>query len=240
MPMLLVGLILGVLLAVLLPEAWDGLREAVSDATREVFLEPAMIVVAIAIALIVIAVLASDTAKTAIAVVVIGLAALWLADRVTIQADEGGAPEVGLIDVDNAGPVEMARTTLEGATAMFGRPDANNIVRRGCLQVRHARWGDHLTIYFGKGPKGVAQEVRVRERTIGSAGEGRILIRTHKGLRVGDPAARVRELYPEAQRIRFADKSLWVLEIDRLKGRLHAVTDNGRVDTLANAPYRYC
>jgi hypothetical protein len=239
MLMLLVGLIVGVLLAVVLPEAWGGLREAVSDATREVLLEPAMILIAIAIALVVIAVLASDTAKTAIAVGVIALSALWLVDRVTLQAEADEEPNLELIDLDHAGPVEMAQTTLENATAIFGRPDANKIVRRGSIQVRRARWGKELTIYFGKGPDGVALEVHVRRKEITTKTEGDMRIQTNEGLQVGNPTSRVKELYPGAQRHQLEGRTIWELEKSPQRGRLRAITDNGKVDTLANAPYDY-
>jgi hypothetical protein len=145
-----------------------------------------------------------------------------------------------LINRKKAGPVKIAETTLKKAKKIFGRPSTNKIVRRGCIKVRRARWGGGLTIYFGKGPKGVATEVRVRHKEISSKTEGDLRIHTKKGLRVGNPTQKVKRLYPRADKYRVKGKTVWELKRNTLKGRLQAVTDKGKVDTLANAPYEYC
>jgi hypothetical protein len=178
---------------------------------------------------------------TAIRVAIVGvlllLLALWLSpEEPRVLAANGD----DLINRNKAGPVKIAETTLKKAKNIFGKPSANKIVRRGCIKVRRARWGKHLTIYFGKGPKGVATEVRVRKKTVSTETEGDLRIHTKKGLRVGHPTKKVKNLYPRAQKYKVEGKTIWELKRNTLKGRLQAVTDHGRVDTLANAPYEYC
>jgi hypothetical protein len=179
--------------------------------------------------------------NTAIRIAVVGvlllLVALWLSpEDPRVLAANGD----DLINRNKAGPVKIAQTTLKKAKNVFGKPSANKIVRRGCIKVRRARWGKDLTIYFGKGPKGVATEVRVRKKAISTETEGDLRIHTKKGLRVGNATKKVKKLYPRAQKYRVEGKTIWELKRNTLKGRLQAITDNGKVDTLANAPYEYC
>jgi hypothetical protein len=179
----------------------------------------------------------STLTKVAIVVVIVALVALALTSE---DPEVLAAHKTDLINRKKAGPVKIAETTLKDAKKIFGKPDTNKIVRRGCIKVRRARWGNALTIYFGKGPKGVATEVRVRKKEVGTKTEGRLRIHTKKGLKVGNPTGKVKDLYPRAQSYKVKGKKVWELKRNTLKGRLQAVTDNGAVDTLANAPYEYC
>jgi hypothetical protein len=179
--------------------------------------------------------------STVIRIAIVGVAllllALWLSPEDPRVLAANGRD---LINRKRAGPVKIAETTLKKAKKIFGTPSTNKIVRRGCIKVRRARWGKGLTIYFGKGPKGVATEVRVRKKEIATDTDGDLRIHTKKGLRVGNPTKKVKKLYPRAEKYRVKGKTIWELKRNTLKGRLQAVTDNGKVDTLANAPYEYC
>jgi hypothetical protein len=179
--------------------------------------------------------------STAIRIAIVGVLLLLVAFLLSPEDPQVlAANGDDLINRNKAGPVEIAETTLKKAKKIFGKPSTNKIVRRGCIKVRRARWGKELTIYFGKGPKGVATEVRVRRKIISSKTEGDLRIHTKKGLRVGNATKKVKKLYPRAQKYRVKGKTIWELKRNTLKGRLQAVTDKGAIDTLANAPYEYC
>lgn len=118
------------------------------------------------------------------------------------------ATDVHVIQGDrNAGGIKIARSTPANVRQLFGAPSTSRAVSaQSCLQSwKGARLVVHFFTFEGKPcAKGIALIVTVT---------GRAAWRTAVGLRVGDPAARVRNLYPRARlRTGFAgDTGYWLV-----------------------------
>ena len=107
----------------------------------------------------------------------------------------------------SAGGITIARSTPADVRKLFGAPSTSRVTApQACLQSwKGARLAVHFFTFEGKPcTQGVALVVTVT---------GRAAWRTAKGLRVGDTAARLRSLYPQARfRNGFAgDTGYWLV-----------------------------
>jgi hypothetical protein len=137
--------------------------------------------------------------------VAVGVALAVFAGAGLAAALAAGGVHVIHADHD-AGGIRIARSTPADVKRLFGAPSTSRASSaQSCVQS----WkGAGLTVLFFEFEakpctKGVALIVRVT---------GRAAWRTAVGLRVGDPAARVRALYPRARLRGFgADRGYWLL-----------------------------
>jgi hypothetical protein len=160
-----------------------------------------------------------------------------------VAASPVAAHKADLFTKHRAGPIRNSKTTIGRLKDWFGEPASVVKVERGCIKVWRAKWGDRLRVYAVKHPEGGRRvaETWVQKRKITSAEHGELKMHTRRGLRVNHTVAKLKDLYPKAQRHRLKDKTFWWELLPKIVDpRLIAHTKGGVVTALVNAPYEYC
>jgi hypothetical protein len=168
---------------------------------------------------------------------------LLLATTLALAALPAAAHPADRFTKHRAGPIRNNKTTIGDLKDWFGQPDSVERVRRGCIKVWRAKWGDRLRVYAAKHPEGGRRvaETWVNKRKITSDEHGTLRMHTRRGLRVGNSVKRLKDLYPKAQRHRFNKNTRWWQLLPKaVAPRLIAHTRDRKVIALVNAPYEYC
>ncbi len=143
-----------------------------------------------------------------------------------------------LVTIRRAGPIKRDRTTYDQFKNWFGRPQSVDRHPYQCIRVIDAVWRGRFRMFFSTFDEKVVVAM-VRDPSVVSDRHGALDFHTRKGLRVGDRASRVRDLYPNADRHHHPNKNLWILVSGDL-GRLEATTSNFRVTELRVFPFEAC
>jgi hypothetical protein len=143
-----------------------------------------------------------------------------------------------LVTVGRMGPIERDETTLGQVKGWFGQPASVSRHQYQCITVIDAVWPGRFRILFHETEKTVVV-AKLRKRSVVSDRHGLLQFHTRKGLRVGDSAGRVDDLYPRAGRHHHPNKNHWIL-VSNLRGRLEATTSGHEVTELRVFPYEAC
>lgn len=155
-----------------------------------------------------------------------------------LMASTSLAGTEGVVSVRKAGPIVRGETTFRDVKSWFGDPDRKNRHDYQCIRVIDAVWKGELKVLFDTFDKTMVVTI-VRDRNILSQKHGQIEFQTRKGLRVGDRARRLHDLYPNAERHEHSGFNHHILR-RRGDGRLEATTEDRRVTELRTFPYEAC
>ena len=144
----------------------------------------------------------------------------------------------GFVSVRKAGPIVRGETTFADVKSWFGEPDSKNRHDYQCIRVIDARWHGDLNVLFDTFDNTMIV-AKVKTRSLVSQKHGEINFQTRKGLRVGNSARRLHNLYPNAERHEHQGFNHHILR-DGGDGRLEATTEDSRVTELRSFPYEAC
>ena len=159
-------------------------------------------------------------------------AALITAGVATAGADQD------LVSVRKAGPIVRGETPFAHVKSWFGPPDSKTRHDYQCIRVIDARWHGDLRVLFDTFDKTMVVAT-IKDRSLLSQKHGEIDFQTRKGLRVGDRARKVHNLYPGAERHEHRGFNHHILRRGD-RGRLEATTEDNRVTELRTFPYEAC
>jgi len=148
------------------------------------------------------------------------------------------ADKEDLVTVGRIGPIERDETTFRQVKRWFGPPASLSIHEYQCITVVDALWPGRFRILFHESAKTVVV-AKLRKRSVVSDRDGLLQFHTRKGLRVGDSAGRIDNLYPRADKHHHPNKNHWIL-VSNLRGRLEATTSEHEVTELRVFPYEAC
>ena len=146
-----------------------------------------------------------------------------------------------LVTARRMGPVDRDLTTYEQFKNWFGPPTSKDRHPYQCIEVIDAVWRGRFRMFFSVGADATNTMVvaMLRKRSVISDRHGLLQFHTRKGLRVGDSAGRVENLYPRADKHHHPDKNHWILYSSE-RGRLEATTSGHEVTELRVFPFEAC
>lgn len=165
-----------------------------------------------------------------------GLSAMLCLGILSAIANAG--PDNGVVSVKRAGPIVRGETTFDDVKSWFGEPDRKDRHGYQCIRVIDAVWRGKFKILFDTFDKSMIVAI-VRDNNALSGKHGQIEFKTRKGLRVGDRARKLHNLYPNAERHEHQGFNHHILR-RRGDGRLEATTEDRRVTELRTFPYEAC
>jgi hypothetical protein len=172
---------------------------------------------------------------TRLKVILVALVSVPMAASV---AGAGGGPGEGVVSVRKAGPIIRGETTFSEVKSWFGEPDDKRRHDYQCIRVINARWHGDLNVLFDTFDNTMVI-AKIKDPSIVSQKHGEIDFETRKGLRVGDRARKVHNLYPNAELHEHRNYNHHILRRGD-RGRLEATTQDSRVTELRTFPYEAC